>query len=224
MGDFYPDYDDSDEWWPGDPLPRGGPIKLDEDGKKIQAVYQETGIGTRESPKVYWQSLGGIGKPTKQGDDAKDEEKLKLINATETFVIEEAKKLNLGITHIWIRKCGHNFRCTVSRVTGKRIPGKFEPSDPHVTVYFGRETYHAYLHGHLYVAMPPPPANGQSVQNIWSAVPYKPMAPEDMTRPQSLKGSKTWRPRNPELWKQDSNGSNAQMLSAQRIRELPSWR
>ncbi|KAK7960489.1 hypothetical protein PG988_011703 [Apiospora saccharicola] len=203
MGDFYPDYDPSKEWWPGDPPPRGGPIELDDEGNKIEA-FSETGNGTVESPKViiptlaetlvhmwmgslitspilqiYWQWETDVQKLRDQGKFSGDE--WKFIKATDNFVVNEVQKLNLGITHIWIRKCGHNFQCTVSKVTGKRVPGGFEPCDPHITVYLGREMHHALVEGHLYVAHQPPIRRGQKPPTTWSVVPYKPMALKDRT-------------------------------------------
>lgn len=58
MGDFYPDYDPSKEWWPGDPPPKGGPLELDFKGHKITAI-DETGNGTPQSPKVVIHTLPG---------------------------------------------------------------------------------------------------------------------------------------------------------------------
>lgn len=51
--------------------------------------------------QVYWQSQGDADKLRRQGEHLGDEGMF--INATETFVVEEVQKLNLGITHIWIR-------------------------------------------------------------------------------------------------------------------------
>ncbi|KAK8109139.1 hypothetical protein PG984_014940 [Apiospora sp. TS-2023a] len=231
MGDFYPDYDPSKEWWPGDPPPRGGPIELDDEGNKIEA-FREIGHGTLESPKViiptlietliYWQWETDVQKLRNQGRLSGAE--WKFVNATDNFVVNEVRKLNLGITHIWIRKCGHNFQGTVSKVTGKRVPRVFEPCDPHITVYLGREMHHALVEGHLYVAHQPPVRHGQRPLDTWSVVPYKPMALKDRAPAESVKDSKTWRPRNPELWKHDHNGSIAQAAAAQSLRQMNTWR
>lgn len=57
MGDFYPDYDPSREWWPGDPPPKGGPLERDDKDKEKPA--RESGDGTLESPKVISPTLPG---------------------------------------------------------------------------------------------------------------------------------------------------------------------
>ncbi|KAK8057198.1 hypothetical protein PG996_011135 [Apiospora saccharicola] len=219
MGDYYPDYDTSKDWWPGDPLPKGGPIKLDRSKQPIKAIY-ETGHGTRGSPKVYWQSSADI----KGLKEAGGKDPYKYINATETFVVEEAQKLNLGITHIWIRRCWHDVSCTINKSTGLRIPGDTESCDPHITVYFGQAPHHANFDGHLYVAKPLATRDDEDTPPAWSVLPYRPMAPGDRTPPESLAISRTWVARNPDLWKHDPHGTIAQEVSHQSRLAKPSWR
>ena len=105
-----------------------------------------------------------------------------------------------------------------------RIPDEFESCDPHVTAYLGREKQRVLLHAHLYVAYQPPAHDGGVPLSPWSVVPYQPMALEDRTPPEELTNSKTWRPRNPDLWKHDHNGSIAQAVRAQELRKMPTWR
>lgn len=102
MGDKYPDYDRRKEWNSGDAIPVGGPLKFIPRTTTPIVPQRETGQGTQISPKVYWKSYRDVEFLKDSGLQMENNPE-KFLKATEDFVIQEAQKLKLGITHIWIR-------------------------------------------------------------------------------------------------------------------------